>query len=66
MKKESKPPELEWDGALLYVRNRGKRKFVGSIVRDSFKNSWSIWVRGGYKTNREHEEEARRELEKYA
>lgn len=58
---------LEWDGLNLYRVSGTRREFIGTIVRNSFREDWSIWirseaVRGGFPS----EELARAALEKYA
>ena len=60
-------PTLVWEGRHLYQEwPSGRRRYVGTIVRDLFRRQWSVWARGEYIASYSGEDGAREGLEEHA
>jgi hypothetical protein len=60
-------PSLLWEGRHLYqVWPSGRRRYAGSIVRETFHRSWSAWRRGEFIARYSDEAGAREGLEERA
>lgn len=60
-------PALVWEGRFLYEEwPSGRRRYVGTIVRDTFRRQWAVWRRGEYVASYSDESGAREGLEEQA